>query len=379
MDGGLREESVITDSFQVLLTKLSDISFSWLTAILDSQYVLLAKINDWFYAHRGEQKGPVSEAELVQLVAKGEFNPAQDLVWREGMSEWKKVGEVPELNLTSAPSSPQASEASVPAARTLASPDPYQAPAANPYALSPLGVTECIARAFALTKRHFGILLAVWAIYFAISIGVGMVFGFLEVLAGGGGEPYSPSSSTSPTGMRDFLENLNPIWVTIQIASNLFTQALSVFLTLGVTRFGLNFISGRPAEIGMMFGEGSKFLRSFGASILYGLMVTVGLLFLIVPGIYLAMRFGQYQNAIVDRNMGVFEAFRYSSSITQNNKMSLFGLSILLVLINLAGMIALCVGLLFTVPLTWLAALVAYRWLQHGPAALEDRGLLRNQ
>ncbi|MCH2062230.1 MAG: hypothetical protein MK194_00750, partial [Roseibacillus sp.] len=107
--------------------------------------------------------------------------------------------------------------------------------------------------------------------------------------------------------------------------------------------------------------------------ILYVLMVSVGLLLLIVPGIYLAIRFGQFQSAIVDRDLGVLDSLAYSSDITNNNRMSLFGLAVLNMLIVLAGAIALCIGMIFAIPIVWLAGLTAYRSLQYGPIATQDR------
>ena len=53
--------------------------------------------------------------------------------------------------------------------------------------------------------------------------------------------------------------------------------------------------------------------------------------------------------------------------------MSLFGLSVLSMLIVLGGAIALCVGMIFAIPIVWLASMTAYRWLQYGPIATQDR------
>jgi hypothetical protein len=152
-------------------------------------------------------------------------------------------------------------------------------------------------------------------------------------------------------------------------------QVLSIFLSLGATRIGLNVVSGREFSVGMLFGGGRKLLTAIGATILYGLMVSIGTLLLIVPGIYLAMRYGQYLTAIVDRDMGIMEAFQYSSSLTANNRMNLFLLVLLSILITVAGCLALCIGLLFAFPVIWLAWIVAYRWMQYGHrAALDHHG-----
>jgi uncharacterized membrane protein len=102
-------------------------------------------------------------------------------------------------------------------------------------------------------------------------------------------------------------------------------------------------------------------------------MVMVGVLLLVVPGIYLALRYGQFMNAIVDRDLGVMDSFAYSSSITTNNKLQLFLLALLCFVVVLAGLIACGVGLIFAGPVAWLSWLAAYRWMQYGRRAFEDQ------
>jgi len=47
----------------------------------------------WFYAEAGQQKGPVNDDRLEQLVRDGVIQSAT-LVWREGMAEWKPFAQV---------------------------------------------------------------------------------------------------------------------------------------------------------------------------------------------------------------------------------------------------------------------------------------------
>jgi hypothetical protein len=42
---------------------------------------------EWYYAHAGQQSGPISAADLKMLAVVGQLAP-EDLVWRDGMSEW---------------------------------------------------------------------------------------------------------------------------------------------------------------------------------------------------------------------------------------------------------------------------------------------------
>ena len=66
---------------------------------------------EWHYAKHGKQEGPVDTATLQSKLQTGEVAPT-DLVWKEGMAEWKPAGEVPEL--TVAPSAPVRSSPVVP-------------------------------------------------------------------------------------------------------------------------------------------------------------------------------------------------------------------------------------------------------------------------
>ena len=46
---------------------------------------------DWYYAINGEQKGPVGDADIQQLVRQGVIN-AETLIWRPGMAGWAAYG-----------------------------------------------------------------------------------------------------------------------------------------------------------------------------------------------------------------------------------------------------------------------------------------------
>jgi hypothetical protein len=50
----------------------------------------------WFYASEGQQRGPVPEAQLRELIWGGKI-AADTLVWTDGMANWQKAGEIPGL------------------------------------------------------------------------------------------------------------------------------------------------------------------------------------------------------------------------------------------------------------------------------------------
>ena len=47
----------------------------------------------WHYAESDQQKGPISEAELIQLLESGQL-PKSSLVWTEGQADWQPASEI---------------------------------------------------------------------------------------------------------------------------------------------------------------------------------------------------------------------------------------------------------------------------------------------
>lgn len=48
----------------------------------------------WFYTHQGERIGPVSFAELRIKALESTLNQQRDMVWTNGMTEWKRAWEI---------------------------------------------------------------------------------------------------------------------------------------------------------------------------------------------------------------------------------------------------------------------------------------------
>jgi uncharacterized membrane protein YhaH (DUF805 family) len=68
----------------------------------------------WFYTREGEQLGPVTFTELRVKAGEGALNPRLDMVWTQGMADWKPAGEIEDLFEKRA--APQPAESPAPAA-----------------------------------------------------------------------------------------------------------------------------------------------------------------------------------------------------------------------------------------------------------------------
>jgi hypothetical protein len=82
-------------------------------------------------------------------------------------------------------------------------------------------------------------------------------------------------------------------------------------------------------------------------------------------------RFGFFLQAVVEKGLGPFDALKYSWKLTKKNGFSLFGFYLLGFLIVLVGLFAFFVGLLWAIPTTWLASLIAFRYLHNGPNSVK--------
>lgn len=139
---------------------------------------------------------------------------------------------------------------------------------------------------------------------------------------------------------------------------------VSIILQLGLTQITLNLVYGKPAEIGQLIGDRTLMLRFFGTSVVYALIVIGGLILLIVPGIIWAIKYSQFSFLIVDRKMDAFASLSESARITSGHKLQLFWLSLLLVVINIAGALLFLVGLLITIPVSVMVYAHVYKELQ---------------
>jgi len=158
---------------------------------------------------------------------------------------------------------------------------------------------------------------------------------------------------------------------------NLIGGIVSLVVSIGAIRISLRLHDGGSAVVRDLFtADGPMIWRYFLATLLYCLVVAVGLALLVVPGIILSVRYAFYGYAIVERNASPMEALAQSAAATRGAwwTVSLFGFVSILLLV--LGALPLGVGLLITVPVTTLAAAWVYRRLTGtgAPAAAPAAG-----
>ncbi|MEK7558821.1 MAG: hypothetical protein AAB521_00780 [Patescibacteria group bacterium] len=172
---------------------------------------------------------------------------------------------------------------------------------------------------------------------------------------------------------------LGGVLLVINILSNMVTEALkgsalsliwglisfaiSLLVQIGSIKIVLDLYDKKQLNFSHLYSHSSLFLRYLGASILYVIAVGIGFILLIIPGIYLAIKWQFYSFLIVDKNMGIMESFKKSSAMTEGVKWKLFLFALALAVINILGALVLVVGLIVTIPTTVMATIYIYRKL----------------
>lgn len=141
----------------------------------------------------------------------------------------------------------------------------------------------------------------------------------------------------------------------------LIIRLVDVAVTMVWIRFALSVEEGRapdPAEVRPTL---SHYLEYLLASIVYSVIVAVGLLLLIVPGVIWAVRFGLYPFFIIDQKLDTMAALKRSNAVVRGITGQLLVFALIVIGLNILGAIAFGLGLFVTMPLTAIAAAYVYR------------------
>jgi hypothetical protein len=255
-----------------------------------------------------------------------------------------------------------------PYAPPKAAPAPVQATAG--FSELPFTASDIFGWSWAIYKDNLGMVIGLvigaGVLTFGINMGMGVVLGVL------GTAVQSPEVVTA----------MNFVF---QIAATILQYWLTIGMTLGLLKVARR----QPVAFDVVFSGGRYLLRVILAGILVGLIfAAVFLPLVLMVGIgfwaqgtdspagwivlgcavliglpltlYLSARLLQFFYFIIDRDAGVTESINLSWQATRNRSGTIILLYFIAFGVNLAGVLACFVGLIFAVPLSSLIAVVTY-------------------
>jgi hypothetical protein len=258
----------------------------------------------------GSEYGPVSADQLRQWIAERRAN-AQTKVQPEGSAEWTSLGTLAEFadafSSGTAPPTVAASDTKSWAEEVLAR--DYQ-----------IEIGSCISRGWELVKGDFWLL-----------VGASVV---ACVIAAGGFIPYLG------------------VLIGLILGGPMMGGLYALFLKK---------IRGQSASLGDAFiGFSVAFGSLLGAYVVSALLTCLGLLFCLVPGIYLGVSWVFALALVIDRRMDFWQAMELSRKVVTKHWWSMFAFLIVVGLMSLLGLLACCVGVFVTAAIAEAALMYAY-------------------
>ena len=199
-----------------------------------------------------------------------------------------------------------------------------------------------------LFKVHFGILIGIFIIIvaagFLTSLGFIVLQFALLAITGNLNQPNEPT----------------PLMIGFSIFQNITSQLVNLWFTIASIRIMLQIARNQPADLALLLQSAPFMVRTFLATLLFGIIVSVGLVLFIVPGIYAILTYWNYTYFIVDRNCGVLEAFRLAKTHASGNRLTIFVTGLIISGLSILGFLALCLGWIATGPFCMLLLVITY-------------------
>ena len=189
-------------------------------------------------------------------------------------------------------------------------------------------------------------------------IAITLIVGFLGAALGGGFSAESPMQ-----GPLQF-ESAGPG----QFLAQLIQSVVGIFLGGVAAKAALEVTEGKPFDFFGAFGK-VNLVQLLIAGVLVGIATLIGFVLLVIPGLIVMFLTYFTTYAIVDDGKSAIDGIKHSVKLISDNVGDSLLLAILNVLVVIAGVIALCVGLLVAFPITIFATAYAYRSFNGQPIA----------
>jgi uncharacterized membrane protein len=164
-------------------------------------------------------------------------------------------------------------------------------------------------------------------------------------------------------------------WTVVQSEWLMFALVTLVFLVIsgavpvilqGAMIVGIHIVSwrrlsGGPVDINDLFKGFNYFVPSLAAFVVIAVFAALGFLLCIIPGFVILAMYKFTYLFIADKKMDFWAAMQASHAIVRQDYFGFTWFMVAAALLNLLGALLCGVGLLLTVPLTYVAITAAYR------------------
>lgn len=181
------------------------------------------------------------------------------------------------------------------------------------YEIKELGVGGILDQTFAILRDHFvKILLVISTLYLWVNLLLALAVYFNTPVLPPGASPQEILAATQSGGM---------VTIVLALASFVVNLIIGPLTNAALVQTVAHLYLGKSISVGEAFGLG---LRRLGpviwTSILYSMLVMLGFLCFIIPGIYLSLRWALALDVVVLENRSGFDALKRSKELMLSNR-----------------------------------------------------------
>lgn len=149
--------------------------------------------------------------------------------------------------------------------------------------------------------------------------------------------------------------------VALTIVEQVVMSLILTPVAVGILILGIRRSADASLQAGSIMGYYSHMWRLFLTMILIYVMVFIGLLLLVLPGIYLAVAYYMAMPLVVEKGLSPWQAMEVSRKTISKRWFTMFFFGIVVSLIIFISMLPVFIGLIWTLPMAMIAYGIVYR------------------
>jgi len=202
-------------------------------------------------------------------------------------------------------------------------------------------IGAALSEAWEKTNGLKGSFWAAGAIFFAVVLILGLVLG--------GGSFFLAVQGDASSGM------------LMGLSIQLVMMAVMYPFMAGIVMLGIDRSVDLPLSYKSVFAYFTYTLPLLGVAVLMSVLVTIGFILLIVPGVYLSLAYMFAVPLVVEKNLGIWDAMETSRKAVTSHWFKLFFLFLIMSVILIVSALPFGIGLIWTYPMMVAMVGVMYR------------------
>jgi uncharacterized membrane protein len=150
-------------------------------------------------------------------------------------------------------------------------------------------------------------------------------------------------------------------FIPATLAQQIFINLILMPIAMGLFIIGLRRSVDAPITATSIFGNYNKALSLLLTIIIMYIMVAIGFLLLVIPGIYLSIAYVLALPLVVEKNLSPWQALEASRKAVSKNWFTVLGFMIVMSLVVFISVLPLGIGLIWTMPMLMIAYGIMYR------------------